>query len=404
MVASSGIRAGLALALAGVLAGAVGGTEAPAPSPALSAPPSPHGGEGRDERSESGVRGRSCPLWDAAESVEQYARRANLEPTKTLDLGNGVSLEMVLIPAGKFTMGTPEPPPVDEEGFRRKIVTGQAFVAASVGVLLVLLGTVVIRAVGQRRRPQYSLARFVAMIVAAGVGVLGGTHWWESARILAEAKAEYQAASARFKDSYETEKPAHEVTISKPYYLGRFEVTQEQYQQVMGVNPSDFKGRNLPVENVSWDEAQEFCKKASGKTGLAVRLPTDAEWEHACRAGTKTTYYTGDAETDLERAAWYGKNSGNTTHPVGQKVANAWGVYDMHGNVWEWVQDFYEPYKAEAVADPQGPAQGQYRVLRGGSWLIIPRDCRSANRLWINPDYRYNIVGFRVAAWVPRTP
>jgi formylglycine-generating enzyme required for sulfatase activity len=350
------------------------------------------------------VRGRSCPLWDAAESVEQYARRANLEPTKTLDLGNGVSLEMVLIPAGKFTMGTPEPKPVDEEGFRKKIVTGQAVLAVGVGVLLVLLGTVVIRAVRQRRRPQYSLARFVAMIVAAGVGVLGGTHWWHSARAFSEAKAEYQGALGRFKDSYDWEKPAHEVTLTKPYYLGKFEVTQGQYQQVMGVNPSDFKGQNLPVENVSWDDAQEFCKKASGKTGHAIRLPTDAEWEHACRAGTKTTYYTGDAEADLDRSGWYDKNSGNTTHPVGQKTPNAWGVYDMHGNVWEWCQDFYEPYKAEAAADPQGPAQGQYRVLRGGSWFFNPRFCRSAIRFRFVPDLRDFNLGFRVVGSSPRTP
>ena len=423
MAASSAVRAGLALALACVVSGTVGGAEAPkagvaqapspvqpepraAPSPGAEAPPSPHGGEGRDERSESGVRGRSWPLWDGQETIEQYARRAKLEPTKALDLGNGVKLELVLIPAGKFTMGTEKPTPVDEQGFREKIVVGRAVLAAGAGALLVLLGTVVVRAIRKKQRPQYSLGRFVIMTVVAGIALLGGLHWHFSARAFAEAKAEYAAASARFKDSYETEKPAHEVTLTKPFYMGKFEVTQEQYQQVMGLNPSAFKGRDLPVEQVSWDDAQEFCKKASEKTGLVVRLPTDAEWEHACRAGTKTTYYTGDAETDLERAAWYGKNSGNTTHPVGQKVANAWGVYDAHGNVWEWCADWYEAYeayKAEAVVDPQGPAQGQYRVLRGGSWLNSPRICRSAYRLWNSPDSRH-FFGFRVVAVAPRTP
>ena len=375
-----------------------------APSPGAEAPPSPHGGEGRDERSESGVRGPNWPLWDGQESIEQYARRASLEPTKTLDLGNGVKLELVLIPAGKFTMGTPEPTPVDEEGYRRKIVTGQAVVAAGVGVLLVLLGTVVIRAVRQRRRPQYSLARFVAMILAAGVGVLGGTHWWKSAGDLAQAQSEYQAASARFKDSYDWEKPAHEVTLSTPYYIGKCEVTQERYEQVMGNNPSQFKGRDLPVEQVSWDDAQGFCKKASERTGLVVRLPTEAEWERACRAGTKTTYYTGDSDADLDRAAWYGKNSGNTTHPAGQKAPNAWGVHDMYGNVWEWCADWFETYKAEAAEDPQGPAQGAARVLRGGSWDNIPRHCRSANRGGYYPDDRNYYFGFRVVGSLPRTP
>ena len=320
----------------------------------------------------------------------------------------------MLIPAGKFTMGTPEPVPVDEDEYRKKIVTGQAVLAAGAGVLLVLLGTVVIRAVRQRRRPQYSLGRFVVMTMVAGVGVLGGMHWWHSARALSNAKAEYQAASARFKDSYETEKPAHEVTLTQPYYLGKFEVTQEQYQQVMGTNPSDFKGRDLPVENVSWDEAQEFCKKASevaqaaglraqpGGLRYNVRLPTDAEWECACRAGTGTTYYTGDTEADLDRAAWYYKNSGNTTHPVGQKTPNAWGAHDMHGNVWEWCADWYGDYKAEAATDPQGPAEGAGRVLRGGSWDYIPRICRAAYRFRLRPDRRGSI-GFRVVAVAPRT-
>jgi formylglycine-generating enzyme required for sulfatase activity len=221
---------------------------------------------------------------------------------------------------------------------------------------------------------------------------------------LAEAKTEYQAALARYGEAIHDEKPAHEVTLTKPYYLGRYEVTQEQYQQVMGNNPSHFKGRDLPAEQVSWNDAQEFCKKASEGTGLAVRLPTDAEWEHACRAGTRRTYYTGDTEADLDRAAWYGKNSGNTTHPVGQKTPNAWGVHDMHGNVWEWCQDCYEPYKAEAAVDPQGPAQGAGRVLRGGSWLSFPRRCRTAFRFRYLPDYRLDLIGFRVVAVAPRTP
>jgi formylglycine-generating enzyme required for sulfatase activity len=174
----------------------------------------------------------------------------------------------------------------------------------------------------------------------------------------------------------------------------QFQLRRQQRVQVVD-------GQNLPVENVSWDEAQEFCKKASEKTGHVIRLPTDAEWKFACRAGTKTVYYTGDGEADLNRAAWYDKNSNNMTHPVGQKVPNAWGLYDMHSNVWEWVQDFYAPYKAEAVVDPQGPAQGADRVLRDGSWLHPPWDCRSEIRYWNNPWIRYYFFGFRVAASVP---
>jgi formylglycine-generating enzyme required for sulfatase activity len=342
------------------------------------------------------------PMWDGSETVEQYARRAGLETTKTLDLGNGVKLEMVLIPAGRFTMGTPEPKAVDEEGFRKKISTGQMALGIGGGVLLVLLGVVAVRAIRRRQRPQYSLADFVVMILAAGVGLGGGTRWWESARTLAEAKTKYQVTSARFKDADESEIPAHEVTLTQPFYLGKFEVTQEQYQQVMQKNPSHFQGPDLPVEQVSWDDAQEFCKKASEKTALTIRLPTEGEWEYACRAGTKTTYSTGDAWSDLDRAAWHYFNSNNTTHPVGQKAPNAWGLHDMHGNVWEWCADWFEPYKAGAATDPQGPAQGEARVKRGGSWHYCPfGGCQSTRRLRFDPDARFDSFGFRVVADVP---
>jgi formylglycine-generating enzyme required for sulfatase activity len=342
------------------------------------------------------------PLWDGQETIEAYAKRANLEPTKTLGLGNGVKLELVLLPAGKFVMGTPEPTPVDEEGFGKKIIIGQAVLAAGVGALLFLLGAVVIRAVRQWRRPQYSLARLVVMTVVAGVALLGGLHWHFSARGLTDAKAEHAAALARYKEADESEKPAHEVTLTKPFYLGKFEVTQEQYQQVMGTNPSHSKGLDLPVEQVSWDDAQEFCRKARERTGLAVRLLTQAEWEHACRAGTRTTYHTGDAETDLDRAAWHYRNSGNRTHPVGQKAPNTWGLYDMHGNVWEWCADYWcRDYGAEAATDPLGAAQGRECVLRGGCWDNHPTYCRSANRIRLGLDYRSYGVGFRVASSLP---
>jgi len=377
-----------------------------APSPGAEAPPSPQGGEGRDERSESGVRGQPWPLWDEQEPIEQYARRANLPPTKALDFGNGVKLELVLIPAGKFIMGTPDPTPVDEEPFVTSIWIGQFALGAGLGVLLVLLGTVVIRAVRQRRRPQYSLARFLAMIVAAGVGVLGGTHWWKAARALSGAKAEYAAALVRYSGADDWEKPAHEVTLTKPYYLGKFEMTQEQYQQVMGTNPSHFHGRDLPVVQVSWDEAEEFCKKASEKTRQTVRLPTGAEWEYACRAGTKTAYNTGDAETDLDRAGWYCENSRHTIHPVGQKTPNAWGLYDMHGNVWEWCLDAYAGHCAEPAVDPQFPFPGQRRdrVMRGGACNVFPEFCRSASRYRDNPERRFYAGGFRVVVAVaPQT-
>ena len=346
------------------------------------------------------------PLWDGQETVAQYAQRVNLPPTETLDLGNGVKLELVLIPAGKFLMGTPEPEAVDEEGFHKKIEVGIALLVVSGAVLLVLLGTIVVQAIRKRRRPQYSLARFLAMAVATGAGLLSGMHAWYSSQALETAKAEYQAAQAHFDATSSDEKPAHSVTLTRPFYLGKFEVTQEQYQQVMGQNPSNFKGQDNPVEQVSWDDAQEFCKRLGAKTQRTIRLPAEAEWEYSCRGGTKTTYYSGDMDKDLERVGWYAANAKNTTHPAGQKEPNAFGLFDIHGNVWEWCQDWFGDvyYSKSSAEDPQGPANGANRVLRGGSWGGNPGFCRSALRVGLNPDDRYSSLGFRVAAPASRTP
>jgi formylglycine-generating enzyme required for sulfatase activity len=196
------------------------------------------------------------------------------------------------------------------------------------------------------------------------------------------------------------EGPQHEVVITKPFYMGVTEVTQAQYEAVMGTNPSAFKGPMNPVESVSWDEAVEFCRRLSEKTGKTVRLPTEAEWEYACRAGTTTAFSFGDADSALGDYAWYSANSGNKTHPVGRKKPNAWGLYDMHGNVAEWCQDFQGGYAAGAVTDPAGPGSGTSRVLRGASWRTNPDYCRSASRNYRTPDSRGNYCGFRVAVSV----
>ncbi|MCX5656031.1 MAG: formylglycine-generating enzyme family protein [Planctomycetota bacterium] len=195
------------------------------------------------------------------------------------------------------------------------------------------------------------------------------------------------------------EKDRHEVTLSKPFYVGVTEVTQAQYQAVMGTNPSNFKGATNPVETVSWNDATEFCKKLSEKTRQAVRLPTEAEWEYACRAGTATAFSFGDADSALGDYAWYSANSGST-HPVGQKKPNAWGLYDMHGNVWEWCADWYADYPKGAATDPQGAASGSQRVLRGGSWGSSADSCRAAGRNGHDPDGRFNRGGFRVVVSV----
>jgi formylglycine-generating enzyme required for sulfatase activity len=289
---------------------------------------------------------RAYTVWwfDADEARRRQAAAAqqlSLPVEKSVDLGGGVSLDLVLIPAGRFKMGSP----VDE------------------------------------------------------------------------------------KDRNDDE-PLHWVLVTQPFYLGKYEVTQEQWEKVMGANPSYFKDARNPVENVSWNDAQEFLKKVNEQcespfspataVGAGVkpaptnekcrarapfRLPTEAEWEWACRAGTRTTFCSGDTAESLANVAWFRANSGSTahpigaTHPVGTRKPNAWSLYDMHGNVFEWCEDWYGEYAGgrSHVTDPVGPATGSVRVLRGGSWLCKPEDCRSANRGRNDPVFR-GISGLRVVA------
>jgi serine/threonine protein kinase len=200
-------------------------------------------------------------------------------------------------------------------------------------------------------------------------------------------------------DGESDEKPVHRVTLSEGYHLGATEVTQAQWESVMGSNPSKFKGRDLPVEQVSWEDAMSFCAKltaserAAGRlaSGYEYTLPSEAQWEYACRAGT-----TGAYAGDLDSMGWYRENSGSKTHSVGTKRANAWGLYDMHGNVWEWCSDWYGSYPSGSVVDPAGARSGTFRVRRGGSWYYYASSCRSAFRSGDVPGNRISNLGFRL--------
>ena len=206
-------------------------------------------------------------------------------------------------------------------------------------------------------------------------------------------------------DGNADEKPVHQVTINYSFYIGKYEVTQVQWQAVIGNNPSNFKGDfgepyfKLPVEQVSWDDAQSFIKKLNERNdGFTYRLPTEAEWEYACRAGT-----TGDYAGNLSEMAWYSENSENRTHTVGQKQPNAWGLFDMHGNVYEWCQDWHHDSYNGAPTDGSAWLGGVqlYRVLRGGSWTFNANYSRSAYRFRNPPDNRNSNFGFRVVT-VPK--
>ena len=215
----------------------------------------------------------------------------------------------------------------------------------------------------------------------------------------------------------ESDSQPHEVTISS-FYIDKYLVTQEQYLKVMGDNPARWKADKNPIEQIRWSDAVRFCNKRSQMEGMqpcydlntwqcnfeanGYRLPTEAEWEYACRAGSTTTYSYGDDPAKLGEYAWFDKNSSLRPHPVGQKKPNPWGLYDMHGNVWQWCNDFYKVdyYKDSPKENPRGPKEGETKVVRGGSWKTSSETCTSAYRYNENPGYAdvcfgYDIYGFR---------
>ena len=195
-------------------------------------------------------------------------------------------------------------------------------------------------------------------------------------------------------DAEDWEKPTHQVTLSS-YYIGETEVTQALWQAVMGKNPSWYKGDNLPVEEVSWNDCQDFIKKLNALTGKNFRLPTEAEWEYAARGGNKSRGYKYSGSNNIGNVAWYKNNSAYKEHPFKTKRPNELGIYDMSGNVWEWCSDWYEDYSSAAQTNPTGPNSGWYRVRRGGSWYCASY-CRSSYRICIDPDSRESDLGFRL--------
>ena len=209
------------------------------------------------------------------------------------------------------------------------------------------------------------------------------------------------------KDSKEKQ---HRVTLTRGFWLGKYEVTQGQWKAVMETNPSSNKeGDNYPVEQVSWHDAKKFCaklnKQYAGKLpqGYRFDLPTEAQWEYACRAGTIALLNNAKNVTsemgvcpNVDAVGWYRENSSRTTHDHGRKRPNTWGLYDMHGNVWEWCNDWHGNYSGDAT-DPTGPSNGSKRIIRGGSWRSLAGDCTSARRGFLPPYYRDSDIGFRLA-------
>ena len=281
---------------------------------------------GRPTRRAAPPAGTIWPF-DAAEAKRRQqatAEALGVDVEETIDLGGGVKMTFVLIPAGEFLMGSP--PTTSPEELEK---------------------------------------------------LFGKDEW----------------------TTYTTDFPQHRVRISRPFWLGKTEVTQEQWQAVMGDDPSGSPGRGQnPVDNVSWEDCQQFLLKLSATTGKKLRLPAEAEWEYACRAGAATAFYFGDNPADLDAHAWHSGNAVVMTQPVGKTKPNAWGLYDMAGNVWEWCEDWHGPYGEEAETDPEGPGAGNARILRGGSWRGgVLGNFLNAHRGWNSPSYRSRTDGFRVA-------
>ena len=211
-----------------------------------------------------------------------------------------------------------------------------------------------------------------------------------------EAGSFNMGATPEMQAPYEVEKPVHRVTLTNNYYIGKYEVTQALWQAVMGSNPSYFKGDDLPVEQVSWNDCQDFISKLNAMTGKRFRLPSEAEWEYAARGGKKSRGYQYSGSNTLGDVAWYEGNSGSKPHAVGTKQPNELGIYDMTGNVYEWCQDWYGSYSSSPQTNPIGAVSGSSRVDRGGSWFFTAKHCRSSYRFNLTPGYRLNFLGLRL--------
>ena len=212
-----------------------------------------------------------------------------------------------------------------------------------------------------------------------------------------EAGTFLMGATSEMKDPDSDEKPVHQVTLSNDYYMGKYEVTQALWEAVMGSNPSNFKGDNLPVEKVSWNDCQEFISKLNSLTGRKFRLPTEAEWEYAARGGKKSRSYQYSGSSYISDVAWYDGNGARETYPVGTKQANELGIYDMCGNVYEWCLDWYGSYSSFSQTNPTGADSGSNRVDRGGCWGTSAMSCRLSSRDCCTPDCRSRILGLRLA-------
>lgn len=245
----------------------------------------------------------------------------------------------------------------------------------------------------QRKSRKKTIIIFVVLL-ALGVGIFYFVKGRSSIKMVSVKGGTFRMGST---SGHSDEKPVHSVTLSN-FRISKYEVTQKQWKDVMGSNTSYFKGDNLPVEDVSWNEVQTFIRKLNAKTGKKYRLPTESAWEFAARGGNKSRGYKYSGSNTFGDVAWYVGNSGGKTHPVGTKAPNELGIYDMSGNVSEWCSDWFDDYSSSSQTNTQGPSSGSFRVYRGGSWRNDATDCRTTSRSISYPSDIYYNLGFRLVS------
>lgn len=342
------------------------------------------------------------PYWDGRESPEAYAKRAGIRAEILVPLSNGKSIELKLVPAGSYIMGTSHPRRINVAGAVAQEAMWSALSIGLVGLFLALFSTAAVMAFKSRRTLQLSIVRLVFYSIVLGSALLSFMQLQTVKTSLEYSLTLRESEELRYKTGSANEKPAHKVVITKPYYLSKYLITRDQYLTVLNVEGRDPIDYSFPIDSISWDDAKLFCERLSIRSGVNVRLPYEAEWEYACRSGTNTNYYSGDSESDLNLIAWHKGNSSSSLHPVGQKAPNPWGLYDMVGNTWQWCEDWYgeDYYASSPTIDPTGPTSGEKRVLRGGSWCFGPWACRSAVRVSSDPSTRTLSDGLRIVVTI----